>query len=203
MQYENTIDSMCQDHCDEIERRKLLYEQQGNVDFTGKCGFHNAGCTTDVFMDTDQMVFVFSISHEAIPPRSRDPTDPGVRIYGAFPTQDLAAEFGRELATKDAEISILTAPMQEWNVMSSSIDMLMDTESVSDIKSHILAAHESHLQHNRDEFEAKRAQVENNSKDINDENKARKEDEEKRKKKRKTSLEKIDGDCKLVKYWPR
>lgn len=195
MQDESTIESMCRDHCDEIERRRLLIEQQEiNTDFVGKCGFYNAGCTPDVFVDTDQMVFVFSISHESIPPRSRDATDPGVRIYGAFPTQDLAIEFAHELATKDNEISVLTAPMREWNVMSSSVEMLQNTEAVSDIKRQILETHETRLQRNKDEFEAKRAQIETNDKES-----VRGRGSEEGKQKKKYSIKEMDDECKLYK----
>ena len=150
------IQSMVEDHQKEIRRRREGYDEHMRQRGEGcePTGFGDGGgATNDPFVDPSQVFVVFNLSHAHIPPRTPNGSDPGLRLCGAFATQDEAIHHARGLATTDPDCSVLLAPMRDWVLMASTPEMLADAELTADIKRERMEAYQNTLLKNKSDFE--------------------------------------------------
>ena len=109
---------------------------------------------------TPRSPVVFNLSHTHIPPRTPDGGDPGLRLCGAFATQEEALHHARGLAAADPDCSVLLTPTHEWAVMASTPEMLADPETIERLKAERLGAYQRELLRQREDFERRRSQME-------------------------------------------
>lgn len=158
------IESMVEDHQKEIRRRREGYEEHVRQREEGcePIGFGQStgGGGNDPFRDPSQSFVVFNLSHTHIPPRTPDGGDPGLRLCGAFATQEEALHHARGLAAADPDCSVLLTPTHEWAVMASTPEMLADPETIEGLKAERLGAYQRELLRHREDFERRRSQME-------------------------------------------
>lgn len=157
------IECMVEEHQREIKRRREGYEEHLRHREEGcePTGFAGGGApSNEPFQDPSQAFVVFNLSHTHIPPRTADGGDPGLRLCGAFGSQEEALHHARSLAAADPDCSVLLAPTHEWAVMASTPEMLADAEGVARFKAERLEAYQRELAQRREEFERRRAQEE-------------------------------------------
>ena len=157
-----SIEQMCQEHHEEMQRRQESFRQQlenQNAEFPDKGFFGADPAKAAPFEVPEQTHVVFGLSHTEMPPRTKDASDPGLRIVGIFASQELAVAHARLLAELDDRCSVLVTNTREWTVMSSTSTMVTDSAALQQHIEQRLQSHQRKLKKAKLEFEAKLAQV--------------------------------------------
>ena len=111
---------------------------------------------TDVLLPLqlpEQTVFLFSVSHIAMPPVAENPSNPGIRFYGAFETVDDCMHHATHVASLDPSCNLQMGRVQEWNMAARSVERLKDEAGCRAHVQKLLAEHARILDRNRTEFE--------------------------------------------------
>lgn len=99
----------------------------------------------------DQTHLVYSVSHVGVPPLST--TGHGsVRLYGAFDSAEEAGEWGSKISQHDPGISVLVSPMRKWLPIPSTVDRLMDTNVMAEVRQSILDDYNAQLEDDHFDF---------------------------------------------------
>jgi hypothetical protein len=93
------------------------------------------------FKASDQQWVLYSLSHVAMPPMARDPSNPAVRIYGLFESHEDANEYATELHVADPACCILLSTTHEWHVAAKSSERHSDLQYKSQKLQRIAKAH--------------------------------------------------------------
>lgn len=93
------------------------------------------------FKAPDQEWVLYSLSHVAMPPMARDPSNPAVRFYGLFESHEDANEYATELHAADPACCILLSPTHQWLVAAKSSERHNDLQYKVDKLQRIAQAH--------------------------------------------------------------
>lgn len=69
---------------------------------------------TEKHLASDQAYFLVSVGSSVLAPRPLDQTRPSLRVYGAFPAREHAAEHAQIVRSLDAACSLIVLPRGEW-----------------------------------------------------------------------------------------
>jgi len=133
---------------DEIERRKTSDNSEQ------KYFEKTSGSDNSPFKLQDQVFFLFSISSEKIPPCSTTSTNPAIRIYGCFATENDAKEHAQEVMAIDPKCSLFIDETHKWIVTASSISRMQDEKLIGDIITDRLKEYLSIRMHDNKEFDS-------------------------------------------------
>lgn len=89
----------------------------------------------------DQAYVLFSVSHVGMSPFAENASEPALRIYGAFATQEDCLSHARVVQKEDPSCNIQMAPTHTWTAMASSPERIADAASIA---RHIQAVLDSH-----------------------------------------------------------
>lgn len=121
------VASVFQQHQSEIQRRSHL---SANVTSNETFPRIEDGCEEYDFKIPDQQWIVFSLSHKYFAPVATDPTNPGVRIYGAFETNEEAVEHAKSLMSQDPKTSFMVNQTHTWIAAVESPQRLPESDKV-------------------------------------------------------------------------
>jgi len=145
-------DNVLAEHHDEIQRRVAVSESV----VTGVAAFARAeGIGDDPPMeDPDQLWVLFSVSHEAVPPRALDRMRPALRVYGCFPDQDEARRVAEVVAAQDPDCCLQLNRTHEWILACRTLPRLGDAAEVAAKTQRLLRAHIAAQALRADEFDS-------------------------------------------------
>lgn len=78
------------------------------------------------FDEAEQRFALVTFGTPVLAPPPCDPARPALRVYGAFPTRDDAAEHGEVVAGLDATVSLLVVPVGAWQLMPATEESLQN-----------------------------------------------------------------------------
>ena len=137
-------------HHEEIQRRSMITQQ----------GLHDSKTFSKVenvsefaFYNEEQKFIVFSLSHESFAPIAEDVANPGVCIYGGFPSRDEAMEYARTVMQTHTSNSIFIDEIHKWVVGASNPVHLTDADFIKKHTENLLSQHQAMIHANLKEFE--------------------------------------------------
>merc|ERR1712194_193008 len=126
--------------------------QQGYTDDRSFQKVENSGDFP--FQIADQKFIVFSMSHQDFAPKSTNPKNPAICIYGAFGTQEEALEYAREFVIPlQGSVSVLMNETHKWIAAVKSPNLLSDPKYIDNHTEKLLQRHQDLLHTNLKEFE--------------------------------------------------
>lgn len=78
------------------------------------------------FRSPAQRYLLYSVSHAEMPPIAKDPTNPGIRVYGLMESRDDCRAYAKEVSAADPTCSLLITDTHRWDVLARSPDRLAD-----------------------------------------------------------------------------
>ena len=114
--------------------------------------FHKVKGKSFGYLDSDQCFFLYSMSHNQIPPLCEDPKKPALNIIQAFSTKESALRHGAKLSTKHNDICLLLGSSHSWLPGCSSFDDIETIEKEQDFVDNILSLHNSKIESDRKSF---------------------------------------------------
>jgi hypothetical protein len=142
----SNVSSVFNQHQNEIQRRSHLSSDGINNDVFPRVDDSSADLD---FQDPEQQFIVFSLSHKEFAPVATDPTNPGVRIYGSFETNEEAIEHAKSLMIQDPKTSFMVNKTHEWVAAVSGPSRL---ESSASVIQRVLVNHQATREKNHAEF---------------------------------------------------
>lgn len=137
-----------QGHHEEIQRRRRI--GQAAPDEQNPISFERAeGADELPFKLDSQTHFVWSASHEGMPPLAVDARKCAVRIYGLFGSHEEACEHAAIVAQCDPTCSLMVSPTHEWTMVPRNPERLADTAAHVE---RTLARHAGDRAERRDKF---------------------------------------------------
>lgn len=108
------------------------------------------------FVAKEQSVVLFSVSHAEMPPKALNVTEPGLRIYGTFASEQDALAHARCIQQHDAVCNLQMHATHDWIVAAKSHANLQDASYLNEKKSRILESYSSEQRRARSDFERNR-----------------------------------------------
>ena len=164
------VKSVFKPHHEEIKRRSQLLESTSENVNPSTFERREDGISSGDFKRHDQNFVLFSTSHEQMSPIATDSSNPGVRIYGTFETQEDAIDHAKMITEVDS-CNIQLSKTHEWILAVSSPDKLTNEEYIKHKTDTMVRKYIAGLEVNRSEFEenVKNKEVNFESSDKNEE----------------------------------
>lgn len=106
------------------------------------------------FVDGEQSWVLFSISHIGMPPVAKDPSLPGIRIYGCFDSAEAATDYAKTiLIPNDPTCSVQLNKTHEWICACKNATNLANSEYVNSKTDELLSSYASQRQQNKIQFD--------------------------------------------------
>jgi hypothetical protein len=80
------------------------------------------------FRSPAQRFVLYSISHVGMPPIAKDPTNPGIRLYGLMESRDECKRYAAEVNAADPTCSLLITDTHRWDIAVCAPDRLTDPD---------------------------------------------------------------------------
>ena len=124
---QKNVSSVFGQHQNEIQRRSHLSSDGINNEVFPRVD--DASSDLD-FINPEQQFIVFSLSHKAFAPIATDSSNPGVRIYAAFETNEEAVDHAKYLMREDPQTSFMVNKIHTWIAGVSAPDRLPLSDSI-------------------------------------------------------------------------
>lgn len=150
-QVTNGVQSSFAEHHTEIKRRATVNEA-GQFD---ESTFERAksDAVDDPYMNTEQIFLVFSLSQKEFAPLPRDPSNPGICIFGAFETYDEAMEHATLVRAEHPTYSVMIDKTHNWIGAFATVKRMLDQVYASTKKTELLDAMHAERVEAHKEFE--------------------------------------------------
>lgn len=138
------------EHHEEIRRRS---EHVQSSDAKESDTFERVKTDTELPLVMEEQAFVlYSVSHVNMSPISEVASEPAIRFYGAFATEQDALDHARHVQTLDASCNLQMSRTHAWNLAAKSPERVADDQGCRDHIAKLLAAHEATLDAHTAEF---------------------------------------------------
>lgn len=150
----------------EIERRARAANELRSCDEKSTFDRVEAEGPDPPFRSVEQRFLLYSVSHAAMPPIAKDPTNPGLRFYALLPTREECRDHAAEVQAVDPTCSLLVTDTHRWDIAIREPGRLADPDYKPGKIRRIAEAHAALRATTTDEFRTNVSKRETGSKDT-------------------------------------
>lgn len=142
-------------HHEEIKRRST-YTRGDNEESSKDCNndaFERVETDVEIPLHVEDQNFVlYSVSHVQMPPIAEIASEPAIRFYGCFPTEQECIEHAAQVSALDSSCNLQMSRTHTWNLAAKSPERISDDKACREHIDLLLCKHEENLELNTKEF---------------------------------------------------